>query len=424
MNRMGTLLLPSCSPGFFAEIIDKTPNRLRKKLDLDPAAAKAWEWKQEEDGWKIRVNDETSVTLKPAGGVIQRVDQVECSCLLFPRCFHLMAVLDHLPIAAETIGEPDKSAEGDNKPGEEKTPARDDATALSPEQSTCASRCFEVGATLLHMGAGSAGAVPRVDLLRAIHAARRAGLHRLAASGLRLLKLLKEHRAGDSGFSLSDLREEMNEFLATAALLERGKDACDAGLIGTARGVFRPSGNFFLYGIASEAVISRKGMVGVVTHLMDADHHLYSLASILPEEMQDIENAYNGGVDLGDLVCSHRELVRRGVHVHGARVSDDGRLGRGKKVNAVLARENSWNSDFFRGLFEIPPRDQLDKFFKNREEKRFTPFCFTAVVAGSFNGNPVVAGTAAGARITLLPPSDRHETARRNLSLLSSYKGL
>ncbi len=40
--------------------------------------------------------------------------------------------------------------------------------------------------TLLHVGVGSAGAFARFNLLRAIHAARRAGLHRLGASGLRL----------------------------------------------------------------------------------------------------------------------------------------------------------------------------------------------------------------------------------------------
>src|SRR5262245_16377348 len=90
---------PTVSPELVAAMIEATPDRVRRRLDRTPDAAASWEWQASEETWSVNTGGET-VTL-PHGHVVA-VEEVTCTCLLSPNCFHVLACLTSLGVG---IGE-------------------------------------------------------------------------------------------------------------------------------------------------------------------------------------------------------------------------------------------------------------------------------------------------------------------------------
>src|SRR5262245_5182839 len=86
---------PTIAPELVAAMIEATPDRVRRRLDRTPDAAASWAWKEIDEGWSVDAGGET-VRL-PRGRVVA-VEQVTCTCLLSPRCFHVLACLTCLKV--------------------------------------------------------------------------------------------------------------------------------------------------------------------------------------------------------------------------------------------------------------------------------------------------------------------------------------
>ena len=143
--------------------------------------------------WVVKAGDET-VTL-PRGQIVA-VEQVTCTCLLSPRCFHVLACLTSLKVAhveaihAEEPVELPESA------------SNDDLVLVDANQQRAAGEMVKGVSQLLRVGIANAGVVVQSGLLRAVHQCRAEQLHRLSASGLHVLAGVSEFR----GRAASDQR--------------------------------------------------------------------------------------------------------------------------------------------------------------------------------------------------------------------------
>src|SRR5207253_11308723 len=89
---------PAVAPDLLADLTGALPARLRRRLEADPAMARAWSWQRRPDVVQVTASPETVVTLRPVAGRIPSAEQVAGSCLLAPRCLHVAAVASVLPI--------------------------------------------------------------------------------------------------------------------------------------------------------------------------------------------------------------------------------------------------------------------------------------------------------------------------------------
>src|SRR6516162_10032121 len=178
---------PTVSPELIAALIESTPDRVRRRLDRTPEAAASWQWQVSEEAWSVDTGGET-VTL-PHGHVI-RVEQLACTCLLSPRCFHVLACLTRLEVA---IVESPQA-----EPREQAEPASpnegEDVVEPEEKQQHATRELVNNVGQLLRVGVANAGVVVQSGLLRAVHQCRAEGLHRLAALGLRVIAGISEIR--------------------------------------------------------------------------------------------------------------------------------------------------------------------------------------------------------------------------------------
>ncbi len=137
-------------------------------------------------------------------------------------------------------------------------------------------------ADLVAAGAEASGAFAEAELLRAIHACRSEGLHRLAAAQTRALRSIRELRADRPEFALAALTADVRDALAVAPALAAG--AAEPALLGTARRGYQPIGPLRLFGICTEAIVARSGFGGAVTYLVDERGALYTRADVGPGE--------------------------------------------------------------------------------------------------------------------------------------------
>ena len=165
---------PKIDPQLAGTLTAAIPPRLIKKLDAEPTLADKWTWTVT----TVTTDKGEVVTLRVVEGV---VTQLACSCLLNPKCLHVAAVV--------TLLEP---AEGGAP-----VAVSSEAVALAlpieitADMRTAAERAFRATSDVLAGGAEVAGAFAQAELLRAIHACRAVGLHRLASGQTRLLFFVK-----------------------------------------------------------------------------------------------------------------------------------------------------------------------------------------------------------------------------------------
>lgn len=343
---------PRAAPGLLAAAAAQAPARVVKKLDAQPRLADAWTW----DGLSVRTDGEAVVTLAPADGVVTSLGQVRCSCLLAPRCLHVLAVVSALPVAE--AGDEAGAPAAPVAPATQPAPAS--TAPLTPAQADAVRLLAGAAAEIVAGGAAAAGTVLQADVLRAVHECRVEGLHRLAAAGTRVVRGIRELRGEVPEFSLPRFADDLAELLAVAAGLGTGGPV-EPDLVGTARAAYASVGGLSLWGVFTEAVVAASGYAGVVTWLCDAGRRLWTLSEVAPGEATRAAAAYDAGARVGDVTLSHRALSRAGLFLQDATASEQGRLGAGAGVKAVAAPGRGWEDEPLAGLWRQPLREQVER---------------------------------------------------------------
>jgi hypothetical protein len=402
----------------FAEILDALPARLRKRLDA--AAERAADWAREPDpaaepgsgGELIRVDEDTTVTLRPSGGVVRSAADVVCSCLLAPACLHRAAIASRLPvfepegdIDATTATEPEPRPQPDTPPSElaefaelsesvESAESAESArtaesaepaaviakseteggASLTARERAAVEALWEAASAVLIAGLVGAGLFTEAELARATHQVRALKLHRAAALGARVgagLRIAHERR-GEERLDLftSDLRELL---LTAHRLLHATDPATLVEARGNSRRSYREHGSLRLYGLFTEPVIPRRiGHAGVVGYAVDGDGLIWSSASIGPGGPELVRPSYDAALKLGGTTLTQREFSRSGLLVSGASSSTDGRLSSGGSTKAVRTGGVAWSAEPIAGLFAEPLAAQFARALRaDRESETY-----------------------------------------------------
>ncbi|MEJ2852648.1 MULTISPECIES: hypothetical protein [unclassified Saccharothrix] len=466
---------PPVAPAVLADVLDTLPPRLRKRVDTSLDRATTWEITTTPTEARAELDPDTTLTWTLHDGVLTDADDLTCTCLLAPKCLHRGVAVAAAPITDPATTTPPEATTAEattpaaTTPGTDPTaastpgtatdptavtratdptaanPATDPTTTtpaaasdpaveasgtfpsdpvieVRPDERAAATALWAACATVLRAGATGSGAVVRAGLLRAVHSARVAGLHRAAAGGLRIAASLAACHTNDSAFDREVLAAELVDLMLlchdlrtapTATLAERG----------TARREYRPIGSLRLYGLCTEAVVTTSGYGGVVTHLVDDTGTLWTVPSIMPGGPERVPAAANGPVAIGESGLTHRALGRAGLLLSGGTASPDHRLGAGKQVRAVAAKGTTWDAPPLSTLWSRPLSDQITAAFAalTLPESHRPPTLLFA--EGTVEG-------PAGQALRLTTPTGTLDltgetpTTRENLRVLSTAPGL
>ncbi len=380
------------SPALVAELVSAAPGRVVRKLDKDPEMAQAWTWSE---GGDLTVVTDKSETVVVDGPVARSLEQVRCSCLLSPKCLHLLAVVRLLELD-DGLDEAAQEVEDEAVP----------VAALTEAQRAAAQAIWSAAAQVLRHGLRSTGAVLQADLLRAVHTCRGEGLHRGAAAGLRLVQHARELRQRSAGFDLDAATDDLREALFVGRSLARSAPPTH-DLLGIGRRSYTPVDVRRLTGLCTSPVVARTGYGGVVTWFVADDGLLWTLPHVMPAGTPGLTSgpagAYAASGDLGELTTPHKLLCRSALILSGATGSADRRLGRGQSVQAALARGGERPT--------MRPGQELD--------------AFDVVVMGASASALLVARKSDGLMVRLVAATDAPGVHyRHNLSLLAQHPGL
>jgi hypothetical protein len=401
---------PSPAAGLLDAVRAAVPERIRKRLDAGNPA-EGWAWAAGADATTVTTDGGEVVTVTHREGGVQASD-LRCSCLLSPRCLHVLAVTTSLAASG-----PVEAAPAPAPPVERPAPPPSPPAALDAGQRSAVQATLGATRAVLAAGATGAGATAIDDLRRAVHACRATSLPRLARAGQRVLGGLSDLRAGKPQFSLPTLTADVRELLWTAELLGRGLGR--ASDVGTSRRAYEPVGTLRLYGLACEPVAAAAGFGGVSTLLVDATGRLSTIADVRPGGAGRAKASYEAPAQLGGATLPHRELARHGLFVQNATRSADGRLGMGEGVRAVRAGRGSFDDPPVAARFAEPVARQL----ANPEP---LGWLFLVVTVHGVEGGALVA-TVDGLRapVRLVAPTDHRELAYvENLRTLARAPGL
>jgi hypothetical protein len=349
--------LPPIAPAVLAEVLAALPPRLRRRLDAAVPGADAWAVELGEDTAVVHL-EESTLTWRLHGGLLTSGADLACDCLLSPKCLHRA-----IAVAAAEVGEADisETAAAPGPEAAEREPGRVEVTA-SPAELDAARALALAGGRILHAGVTGSGTMTRAELLRAVHAARIAGLHRPAATGLRIAAALVAANTGDPAFTRGELTSDLTELLLTCHdLIEGVGEVTD--LRGVARREYRPIGGLRLTGLCTEPVLTSNGYGGVVTHLVDTEGELWNIPAITPGGVERIRAAASGPVAVGESGLSHEALSRKGLLLSSGTASADRRLGTGAGVRAVAASEAAWTEEPLAALWRVPLSRQVARVF-------------------------------------------------------------
>ena len=323
---------PTVAADVLAQLTRAVPPRVSKRLDARPRVADEWTWTL---GTSVTVAaGEETVTLAREG--VSRADQASCTCLLAPRCFHLLAVLTVLPVAeggAASTATSARTPENAAPPGENESQNErpNETSPLTEADRALAGEAARLGGTLLFDGLASLSTIRLGELLRLVHACRGQALYRLEACALGVYEAARDLRAKSPDFRLADAASRIAELLLVAHRLGHG-DASPTWR-GIARRTYAPRTGLRLTGIACEPVL-RRGYAGVVTYLTDG-RDVYSAQEVMPGDAERARDAYDAQLRFGETSLSHREAARGGLLFARAEVSPEGRLGAGREVACV-----------------------------------------------------------------------------------------
>jgi hypothetical protein len=371
---------PTVSPQLVATVIESAPDRVRRRLDRTPDAAAGWEWRLSDDGWSVDTGGEM-VRLPP--NRIQSLDQVSCTCLLTPNCFHVLAILTALRVAlangAEAVSADDevttrarRASEADGPEGTvlqealsypshriESATTRQDEDLVQPTatQQRAAGDLTAAVAQLLRVGVANAGVVVQSGLLRAVHQCRAEGLHRAAAVGLRVLAGTSQFRARSPESDPAELAADVADLLETTQQILH-QASVPSFWIGTARRKQLPVRPRKLHGLLAEPIVTRSGYAGAAAYFLGEDDQIYTASDVRPGDAQLARDAYLGGIEIGPLVQPAKQLARGAYLGTDLTASRDGRLGRGKNIKLVAQGASGWQVEAIRRRFQRPLVEQ------------------------------------------------------------------
>ena len=427
-----------------ASITDSVPSRLKRKLDKNPIAAKDWGWKCEAESCTIHTGKER-VTLTPIDQVLSREEQITCSCLLSPRCFHILAVVSMLEVTleeekeifSEEAQEPniesttEEHFESQTGSDSTNTPSHSSCLTMTKEQNLAGEMLWKAGAELLSGGARSAGSIKQAHLLRAIHEARAVGLYRLSNGGLRVIEALRQLRSHSDAFDRRQYLSDMTEAMMIAWQTSQNMGSLPIEQIGVARRKYLPIEGRKLAGLLTEPVLTNSGYSGVVTYLIDEAGEISSLNNIRPGTGTRIPAAWKTGVEMGNLSITHQELNRRSLLIQTGTRSADGRLGSGKKVKAVSTTSAGWNETAIQNAFQIPWKSQIERIFQwSSQDALARPASWNFVffpgrVLGYTGEWLIMSHTEANQMLQLkIPFEGKHVCWRDNLTMLARVPDL
>ncbi len=179
----------TAAPGLLAALRAAAPPRAAAKLDATPDAAAGWTW----TAATVVTDTGETVTIGGEGAVAQA--DLACTCLLTPRCFHVLAV-------ARALAEPTTPATP--TPTVTVTATPEPTVETTAEQRKAAEEAWIAAVTLLAGGANAAGESTQDALLRAIHSCRASGLHRAAQAGLRTVRQVRHLHRQKPTFALAE----------------------------------------------------------------------------------------------------------------------------------------------------------------------------------------------------------------------------
>lgn len=336
---------PKITPSLFAQLVEQAPGRVRKRLDSDPNVANEWTWTSENPLWLIQCNEET-VRLRSTDGtkkIVSSLSEVECTCLLSPKCFHVLACCSVLEIQGATIEdlgehpnesaglESEKSFGGPEDSGATETEIDETRSVeVSEDSRAVARKAIDSIERLLRVGARNAGLLLQTELLQSSHLCRAAELVNLGNTLISIVEGVRRIRSQSDEGDATTLRDD----LIKALWIGNGVCALNptpAWMIGQARRSFAPVALRKIEGVLAEAVLTRSGYAGVSVLLRDVHRGgYYSINEVRPGDAGLIHQAYLGGIELGGMVVDARSLSRSTFSVQGMTASVDGRLGKGK----------------------------------------------------------------------------------------------
>lgn len=310
---------PRIAPDALAALVAAVPARAAKKLDASPQVADTWTWRA---GASLQIDTGTETVTLPTDAVLA-AHNVSCTCLLSPRCFHVLAVVTLLPVA--------EAADRHELPAEAAVPTSE----LSESQRSVAAEAARVAGAVLESGLLQTSTLRMGELLRVVHACRLAALPRLEAASLAVFEAARDLRERTPTFRLADAAARIAEMLLVA---ERLQHHADPTWVGIARRSYQPRSGLRLAGIASAPVL-RSGYAGVISYFTDGER-IYSAQELLPGDASRARDAYGAQLRFGEISLSHRKAVHQGLLFARAEVSAEGRLGAGKDVVcATIPRE-------------------------------------------------------------------------------------
>lgn len=348
---------PTVDPSVVATAVDGAPDRVRRRLDRAPDAAAGWEWISDGKEWEIAAGNEI---VKLAAGHIDSLDQVSCSCLLSPNCFHVMACLTALEVGGVSV-----IVAADQQPPSPDTDDTHDADKLLPsdtQQNAAANLIVSID-RLMNVGVSSAGVTVQSGLMRAVHQCRADGLHRASAIGLRVLEGTRQIRRRAQEGDPMQLAEDLTECIETAHHVASGEEI-DSFWIGTARRKQNPVRPKRLHGLLAEPILTRSGYAGVAVYLLGENDQIYSVSDVRPGGADLCRGAYRGGIEIGPMVEAAHKLARHQYVTSEMTASRDGRLGRGKSVKIASQGTSDWDSQAIANRFQEALPVQWDRIYQ------------------------------------------------------------
>ncbi|CAL9584949.1 hypothetical protein SUDANB121_05137 [Nocardiopsis dassonvillei] len=357
---------PRIAPELLAALVEAAPARVRRKLDAAPGAAREWTWTPDGGTWTVAAGGET-VTL--TGAELTDPGQAACTCLLSPRCLHLLSAVSLLDTTpddgpAEDPAAPDTPGTA-NAPQEDRTPDPLSEPVGPDDAARAAARAaWNAAARALASGVRAAGSSGRAELLRASALARAARLPRLSALCVAVAAGPRDHPTAD--FDLSAYTADLGALLDLAWRLGGGpagdRPAPTRADVGVGRRAYTEIGSLRLYGLGCERVVTASGYAGVVTHLVsvaDGVPRRWSVANIAPGGPERAAAAHGARVSFGGTALSHRDLGRAALVAQRVGAAADGRLSGMSATTAATAQAPAWDEGPLAVLWERPVAEQI-----------------------------------------------------------------
>lgn len=409
------------------QFVEQAPSRVRKRLDDSPSIAESWEWVTHENGWSVRANDET-VELTCREGVLQDLRSVACSCLMAPKCLHILAVASSLQIDADDSSVlEDKSTQSIKQ---QEGLAEPSSVGVTSGMKDCAKSVQQSLTGLLRKGARNAGVLMHSGLLRSAHACRISELHALSNTVFRIAHRIQQLRIQADESDSHALQQDIAWALQAADAICTWSEI-PRWMVGYARRSYTSIELRNLEGVFAEPVWTASGFAGVSIYLQDPEsQRLFTIQEMRPGDERLIGQAYYGGVDLGGVTIEANRLCRQRLTVQNLEVSQDGRLGKGKATRWAMAQSTE-HRGLSEGRFQRPLEQQIEEMLVNLKTpvvQRSTGWdllCINATLLGASNENLVVQVDGVRTPWKLGIANDSKELAyRHNLQLLAHCPGL